>query len=177
MDNVSLFLQIFGLNGHSQILDQLMIFGTKYLIYIMAMLVLILGFRGKIKERKALLLIIFGLPISILIIVVIHQFYFEPRPFVTFNFLPIVSEVANSASFPSRHTTIAAVIAFAYTYFKSKWASLFLFLMLWVGISRIFVGVHYPLDVIGGFLVSIISLFISIKIRNLFRFGFLKKSL
>lgn len=166
MDNISLFFQIFSLNGQSQILDQLMIFGTKYLIYIMAILVLILAWKGKIKERKALLLIILNLPISILIIIVIHQFYFEPRPFVTFNFLPVVSEAANSASFPSRHTTIAAVIAFTYVYFKSKWAWAFLPIMLWIGISRVFVGVHYPLDIIGGLVSATAAIAIAVQIRK-----------
>lgn len=166
MDNVSLFFQIFNLNGQSQILDQLMIFGTTHLIYIMFILVLLLTWKGEIKERKALLLIILGLPIAILLIKIIHIFFYESRPFVNFHFLPIVMEKAD-ASFPSRHATIAAVIAFAYTYFKSSWAILFLPAMVWVGLSRIYVGVHYPLDIIGGFAVAGIALFICIIFKKI----------
>lgn len=167
MDNISLFFQIFNLSGQSHSLDQFMIFGTKYLVYIMFILTLILAWFGKIKERKTLLLIILGLPISILIIIGIHQFYFEPRPFVTFNFLPVVSEAADSASFPSRHATIASVIAFAYTYFKSKWALVFWLAMLWIGLSRVFVGVHYPLDILGGFATAAVALSIALQIKKL----------
>lgn len=155
MDNISLFFWI----------------GAEPLIYVILLLVLILGFKGNTFDKKAFLLTIIALPIAVLLIKMIHLFYFEPRPFVTFNFTPLVSEPAN-ASFPSRHATIAATIAFAYFYFKSKWSLLLLPTALWVGISRVYVGVHYPLDILGGFLVGAISLIIALQIKN-----FLKKGL
>ncbi len=174
MDNVSLFFSIFDLNGHFWILDQSMIFATTSLIYLTILFVFVLSLKGGVREKKALLLILLGLPISILLIKITHLFFYESRPFVTFHFSPIVNEAANSASFPSRHATITAVIAFAYTYFKSKWAPLFLILMLWIGLSRIYVGVHYPLDIIGGFLVSIVSLVIALQIKNLLKIYLLR---
>lgn len=132
----------------------------------MFFITLVLGFRGKTNDKKAFLLIILSIPISILLIKIIHLFYFEPRPFITYNFMPLV-KAANDASFPSRHATITAVIAFSYTYFKSKWALFFLFAMVWVGLSRIYVGVHYPLDIAGGFVTGIVSLVISVQIKKL----------
>ena len=165
MDNVSLFFQIFNLNGHFWVLDQLMIFGSTYLIYLTFLFILFLGFKGGTKAKKAFLLILLGIPIAVLLIKVIHLFLYEPRPFVNFHFLPVVAEAAD-ASFPSRHATIASVIAFSYTYFKSKWSTLFLLIMAWIGLSRIYVGVHYPLDIIGGFLVGVISLTLSLQIKR-----------
>lgn len=174
MDNVKLFFSIFNFNGHILILDKLMVFGATALIYLTFLFILILGFKGGIKEKKTLLLIILGIPVAFLLIEGIHFFYYESRPFVTFHFTPIVNEAATSASFPSKHATIAAVVGFAYTYFKSKWAPLFLILMFWIGFSRIYVGVHYPLDVLGGFLTSIVALIIAVQIKNLLKFHFLK---
>lgn len=168
MDNTCLFFQIFNLNGQSWVLDQLMIFGSTYLIYLTLLLVLALGLKGETKEKKAFLLILLGIPVAILLIKGIHLFYYENRPFVTFNFPPIVPEDIN-ASFPSRHATISAVLAFAYTYFKSKWSPIFLFIMLWIGLSRVFIGVHYPMDVIGGFIVAIIALTLSLQIKKIFK--------
>lgn len=136
-------------------------------------MVLVLGFKGGIKEKKAFLLIILGIPIAILLIKGIHLFYFENRPFVNFHFLPIVAEKAD-ASFPSRHATISAVIAFFYLYFKSKWTPLFLILMLWIGLSRVFVGVHFPLDILGGFAVAAASLAISLQIKKALEARFLR---
>lgn len=165
MNNTDLFFLIFNLNGKSGLLDQLMIFGATYLIYLVFLLVLILAIRGKVREKKAVLLILIGLPVAILLVKIIHIFIHESRPFVGFNFLPLVAEKMD-ASFPSRHATIISSIALSFAYFKSKWAIPLLLIMLWVGISRVFVGVHYPVDILGGFIVSVVALFISLQIMK-----------
>lgn len=145
--------------------------GAVPLIYFLILLTFVLAIKGKTPEKKAFLLVILALPVAVLLIKGIHLFFYEPRPFVTYNFTPMVSEAAD-ASFPSRHTTIAAVIAFSYLYFKSQWSLLFLFIMFWIGLSRIYVGVHYPLDILGGFLVGAISLKIALLIRDFFKRSF-----
>ncbi|MBI2086029.1 phosphatase PAP2 family protein [Candidatus Daviesbacteria bacterium] len=165
MSNQDLFFLIFNLNKQSPILDQVMIFGATTLIYLVFALCLILAFKGGAKEKKAVLLILIGLSVTILLVKIIHLFVYVNRPFVAFNFLPIVAEKMD-ASFPSRHATIAAVIAFSFAYFKSKWALLLLPIMLWVGIARVFVGVHYPQDILGGFAVAGIALFIGLRLKR-----------
>lgn len=161
MDNLSIFFFISGFSNHSQILDNLMIFTTKYLIFITLLLMLVLSVKGKLPEKKALLLSILAVPIAILLIMITHIFINEPRPFVTYHFIPLTDNKPD-LSFPSRHATIMAVFAFAYIFCKSKWAPFFILLMIWVGLSRIYVGVHYPLDILGGFIVGIISLTIAL---------------
>lgn len=170
MDNIGIFFLVFGFSNHSLLLDSLMIFATRYLIYLSILFMFILAFKAGIKEKKTLLLAILAIPIAILLIKGVHLFFYEPRPFVNYHFSPLADNTPD-ASFPSRHATIMAVLAFAYTYFKSKWSPFFLFLMVWVGLSRIYIGVHYPLDVLGGFLVGIISLIISLQIKKLLRFN------
>lgn len=173
MDNTALFFQIFNLHGQNFILDKLMIFGADYLIYIIFAFTFYLGLKGNTNDKRAFLLIILGAPIAILLIKVIHIFYFEPRPFVTYNITQLIHEQADAA-FPSRHATIISVIAMAFTYYKSKWTPFFLLVMVWIGLSRIFVGVHYPLDVLGGFLTGVISLFIALQFKKILKIGFLK---
>lgn len=161
-----MFFSIFNLNGRSFVLDQSMIFATVPLIYLTFLLVFVLAIKGGIREKKAFLLTVLALPLAVLLIKTIHLFFFEPRPFVSFNFVPIVMESANSASFPSRHATIAGVLAFAFIYSKSSWSLLFLPIAVWIGISRIYVGVHYPLDILGGFVVAITSLALAILTKK-----------
>ncbi len=168
MDNTALFFSIYHLSHRSEILDRILIFITNYVIYLAMILSLILIIKGGIAEKKAFLLIILGIPISILLILGIHLFIHEPRPFVTFNFTPLADNKPD-LSFPSRHATIMSVISFGYFYFKSKWALLFLILMALVGISRIYVGVHYPLDILGGFIVGVISIAVALFLANLCR--------
>jgi undecaprenyl-diphosphatase len=41
-----------------------------------------------------------------------------------------------------------------YNFFKSHWKWLLLFWALLIGFAQIYVGVHFPLDIIGGILFS-----------------------
>lgn len=164
-NNTNLFFLIFNLSRRFAVLDQLMIFAAVYVIYLAALLTILLTLKGGTKEKKASLLIILGMPIAFLLVNLIHLIVSKPRPFVVFNLSPLMTE-PTYYSFPSIHTTIMAVIAFSYTYFKSRWSVLFLPLMLWVGVSRIFVGVHYPLDILGGITVGILAIFISLMIKK-----------
>jgi len=61
-----------------------------------------------------------------------------------------------SFSFPSSHASNIFAAAFLFSYYYRRFA-LFIFLFaVSVGYSRIYVGVHYPLDVFGGALLGIL---------------------
>jgi undecaprenyl-diphosphatase len=62
---------------------------------------------------------------------------------------PLVG-VPGSAAFPSGHTTTAFAGAAMLTAFAIRGAPLFYLLASAIGFSRIYVGVHWPLDVLAG---------------------------
>lgn len=163
--NTALFFQIFNLSHKSIILDKIMVFGAEYAVYFAALLTLFLFFYGKSKEKKAFVLAIISAIITIFIIQLIRFFFYEPRPFITFPIETLIKHPAD-ASFPSGHASRMAAITFPYLFYKSKYFPLFLFLMLWVGFSRIFVGVHYPFDVLGGFATGFVSTGIAWQTKN-----------
>lgn len=66
----------------------------------------------------------------------------------------VIVGCGNSKAFPSSHAvnTMAAAILFGLTY--RRWLGMFLFLSIIVSYSRIYIGVHYPLDMLGGWIIG-----------------------
>ncbi len=54
-------------------------------------------------------------------------------------------------AFPSSHATNIAGVAFLFSFFYRRGTIAFILAAVTVGFSRIYVGVHYPLDVFSGF--------------------------
>ena len=73
--------------------------------------------------------------------------YAEPRPLV---------HAPTDGSFPSGHAATSFAAATVLTYAWPRWWPAFLLLALGIGFSRVYVGVHYPLDVVGGAVLGIL---------------------
>lgn len=137
-----------------------------------------------IKKGKAALPVIFLVLITISISDPISSRFLKPifsryRPCHPQFFMEnarFLCGMKTSLSFPSSHAVNLFAIAVVLSYFfkRSKW--IFFSIALLISFSRIYVGVHYPLDIVGGiffgFLIGIIVLlihkkFISKKINAL----------
>lgn len=75
------------------------------------------------------------------------------RPFIHEDIKAYIMHEA-SGSFPSNHGVSTMVIAVLWAAVNIYCSALFVVLALVTGISRIFVGVHYPLDVFCGWLIG-----------------------
>jgi undecaprenyl-diphosphatase len=80
---------------------------------------------------------------------------------------PLVA-VPGSHSFPSGHTTSSFACATVLSFASPRFAPLFYLLALAIGFSRVYDGVHYPLDVLGGAALGVlIGLGIVLALRRL----------
>lgn len=67
------------------------------------------------------------------------------------------STLAGGSGFPSGHATVAAACAMALALIVPKKYSIWLFIFAFlVGVSRVYLGVHLPLDIVSGWCIGII---------------------
>ncbi len=80
----------------------------------------------------------------------------RPRPFLAVHGARLLLEFKNSPSFPSGHAAVAFAIALTAARFYPRRALWWLGWALLVSYTRVYVGEHYPLDVLGGALLGLV---------------------
>lgn len=147
------------LSGHSRFLDDVMVFAARDLVFVvfaLAALLMVPALRqhawGALSKVAATLLLafVFGL--------VAAQLYAEPRPFTSHSDIHTLITHAPGQSFPSDHATAAFAVAFAVLAFVSqRWGWLLVAAAVLIGTARVYVGVHYPGDILGSFAVALLA--------------------
>lgn len=74
----------------------------------------------------------------------------RPRPFVSVHDVHVLISRPSSGSLPSAHATTAFAGAVLLSWFWPRWRLAFAVLALAIAFSRVYVGVHYPTDVLAG---------------------------
>lgn len=92
----------------------------------------------------------------------------QPRPFVLGLGQAFFPHKATS-SFPSNHTIIIATMAFALIFDRrwAGWGVITLLLAAIIGTSRVYLGVHFPLDIAGGLVLAPVAAGVAIPVWNL----------
>ena len=137
-------------------------FGGSEFVIPMAVLGLVLSFFK--KTRKFGLAVLFAVLVGTLITnLVMKPLFARPRPYVYYADNPLFmswyefagAHVESDKSFPSGHTTAAFEIGVAlFLVLNKKYSWIFPVFSALVGLSRIYLMVHYTTDVLGGVLVG-----------------------
>ncbi|WP_179232966.1 undecaprenyl-diphosphatase [Paenibacillus rigui] len=162
--NYDVFQWINNLADHYDWIDDIMEFGAQGIVWVMIVLLAVVWFTGRERNQRlvffacvstALALLVAGWAISPVIA--------HPRPFMEHNVHQLIPHAADP-SFPSDHATFAFSLAFTVWFANKRLGRLLIVLAVITGVSRIYVGVHYPADILGGAAVAFVS---SLLVRKL----------
>lgn len=149
--NDALFRAINGLAGQWPLLDAAMTWLAEEATYALVVIALASWLVNRLLGRPLGVRAALSVAIAIVICETISLWYFHPRPFAA---LPDVLQLVRhepNASFPSTHATALAAGAGPFVWSRARLGVLLLAGTLLVGFSRVFVGIHYPVDVLVGF--------------------------
>lgn len=87
----------------------------------------------------------------------------------------ILADVANldyivrGPGFPSGHMALATALGLTLAYYLPSYRWLFFVIILLVGVSRMYLGVHFPLDILGGFAIGLgsFALFRHVRLQDI----------
>lgn len=152
--------------GRWEVLDAVAIFAAKYLGYVLIFGLLLFLAKNYKKYWPLVVKAIGAAIVSRFVITEIIRWIWErPRPFVENNVNLLISHEA-TGSFPSGHAAFYFAIA-AVVYFYNKKAGIAFFATAFLmGIARVFVGVHWPTDILGGAVVGIITGWLVVKLSK-----------
>ena len=120
---------------------------------------------GERKWKLACTCALFSAGLALLINQLIAKLIWDrPRPFAAHPSAHVWGARSHDPSFPSDHASAAFAIGFAVLMFDRAVGGLFLAAAVAVGVGRVFVGAHYPLDVVGGCLVGLAAALLVVKL-------------
>ena len=168
--NDTIFFFLYGLAHQSKIFDDIVIFFAVYfpylVIYFAGFFLLVHHdvlkaenpFQVFLQKKKEILLVFFSGILAWLVDTVLKFLIHTPRPFDVFT--QVHSLFAESwYSFPSGHATFFMALAVSIFLSHKKVGYVFMLFALLIGIARVIAGVHFPIDILGGFVIGALVAF------------------
>ncbi|MEQ7052042.1 undecaprenyl-diphosphatase [Paenibacillaceae sp. P-4] len=157
--NIEMFRGINDLGKQLSFLNPSVVFIAEYTIYLLAASMLLFWFTRTTANRMMVLQGGFAFILAELLGKAVGMFHSHHQPFAE---LPNVSKLIDHSinnSFPSDHTILFFSICASFWLMRKKtgWGWLWLVLAGCVALSRVWVGVHYPVDIAVGAMIGIFS--------------------
>lgn len=158
--NEFIFFQLHNLAIQSPSLSIIAVFCARWLPWVIMTIATFIVIK-QVLERKEITFSFLGrwlheiisLIITMLLVLgvtkIIKELVAYPRPFLGLDIDPLLIH-GGLDSFPSGHAAIFFAIAGVMGFYEKKTRWFFLISAIIIGIARIMVGVHYPLDILVG---------------------------
>ena len=155
--NNKVFKLINQFSGRCSPIDLLMILISNKIRYVFIFVLIFLWFRND-SYKKVSCNAVKSMGITLFIHTLIKLVYFKPRPFVKHRVGILIPSKMDS-TFPSKHTLLVFAISTSIFLYDRILGSIMWILSVLTGFSRIWVGHHYPSDIIGSaFIASMTSI-------------------
>lgn len=165
------FYLLNNLSGKSEVFDWIIIFAAEYLEWFVAaafLTFLYFSIFSNLEKWRIFLVVAVSVVLSRFIVTEIIRFlYCRPRPFMAYTINHLVDNA--NCSFPSGHAAFFFALAAAIYFYpvkepkasngasNKKWGAWFFVAAILISLGRIIAGVHYPLDILGGAVIGILS--------------------
>lgn len=93
--------------------------------------------------------------ISFVLLSIFRDRFNAPRPYELLDISPLIHKNTKGHSFPSRHVFSISVIACAFWYIYPPAGMILLICAVLLAVIRVLGGVHFPRDVLAGFVIGI----------------------
>jgi undecaprenyl-diphosphatase len=163
--NNNIFYFFYNLTHQSTFFDKVVIFTADIFPYIVIVLAgIFLIFYHKvfstenpikifIQKWKEISFVFFSSVLAWFFAYILKFLFHTPRPF---NMFPEITSLFRETgyAFPSGHATFFMALAVALFFLDKKAGYVFIFFAVLIGIARIIAGVHFPIDILGGFVLG-----------------------
>lgn len=157
--DIKLFRAINLLSGRYLYIDKLMILISNKMRFVFLLILVILLF----KKRNATIEAVVSIMITLLMHFIIKLFYFKPRPFIDRRVGILIPSKFDS-TFPSKHTLLTFAVSTIVLFYQRILGFIMFGFSFLTGLSRIWVGHHYPSDIAGS---AVLGSFTSMIIHKL----------
>ena len=147
------------LSGRSHLLDDLVVFCAKDLIFV-AFALFALTLVPLVQRRSWFTLAQVGTTLvgAYLLGLVVAALHGEQRPFTTHHDIHLLVAHPAGQSFPSDHATASFAMALAVLVFVSRrWGWTLMGLAVVIGLARVYAGLHYVGDIAGSLAVALLA--------------------
>jgi undecaprenyl-diphosphatase len=155
--------------GASPLIDAIMRSASFFGVYTMLICVIALWWLGRprLNTRQSCIAIALTFVGGLLLNQAILLFIHRPRPYNS-GITHVLIEPSTDWSFPSDHATAAMTIVLGLWAFGPRWlAAPMAVIAALVALSRVYLGIHYVGDILGGMVTAVVAVCIVSRFYNL----------
>ena len=150
-----------GLAEHSWVLDHLMAFSAQYLVFFAVPLLLVLWFwpfsaETRAANQRIALATSLAIVLALSLAHVLARLDHDARPFASDPATRLLIHHTADNSFPSDHATLAFAVGATIVWWRRVMGLAALVAAFLIAFARVFVGVHWPEDVVAGAMTGLL---------------------